>query len=530
MKLHQNKWFLIIIILIVQTAVLCCFGSYKKGMHFDECFSYFNTNNSVGRGAYDRSYVTSEDIMKDFYVLPGEGFNYPYVVKLQSYDVHPPVFYLLLHTLCSFIPGVFSMWQGLALNIVYALISSVIIYFIAYEFTHKETVSFVIALSCAINPGTVCNVMYIRMYCLMSLWIVLCIYLHQKMDKYEELNNMPIKYCILSGVLAFLGFLTHYFYLVFLFFIEASFIIPRLFAFKKNIKGIIKYGLSVLLAGILGVLAYPSCLGHVHSGYRGQEVQSYLFDASDIFDRLSFFGGLANRFIFSGFMYIFVLISVLLLVAAYYKKKRGTQTDERVGEFVKFIFIPTVGYFLVSAKCSLLGDEAMMRYQLPIYALIVLSLALIIYGCATFVFKDSKGKVILLCIIGVVFVALNVVGLVKKNVFYLYPEQEKMNEIAQSVSDCDCVYIYNSETSKYLLWNDFKQLSYFDRVFFVNSEDMTPITEKEISESEKLVVFISTLGEKDFDEYKSFILESNENVSSGTKLYDAMYAKVYCFE
>ncbi len=98
------------------------FGSLKKGMHFDECFSYFNTNNSVGRQAYDRDFVTREDILKDFYVKPGEEFNYSYVVKLQSYDVHPPVFYILLHTVCSFMPGIFSMWQGLGLNILYTVI------------------------------------------------------------------------------------------------------------------------------------------------------------------------------------------------------------------------------------------------------------------------------------------------------------------------------------------------------------------------------------------------------------------------
>ena len=48
--------------------------------------------------------------------------NYKYVYDLQSYDVHPPVYYFMLHTVCSVMPGVFSMWQGIGLNILFSLI------------------------------------------------------------------------------------------------------------------------------------------------------------------------------------------------------------------------------------------------------------------------------------------------------------------------------------------------------------------------------------------------------------------------
>ena len=505
-------------------------------MHFDECFSYFNTNNSVGRLAYDRTYVSSYDIMKDFYVLDGEGFNYPYVVLLQSYDVHPPVFYIFLHTLCSFMPGVFSMWQGVALNILYALITTVFIYLTVNEITKNIYVSYFISGLVAVNTGVICNVMYIRMYALMALWISICVYLHVRMARYENFNDIPIKYPIIGFVLTFLGFLTHYFYLVFLFFIEAAFFIPKLFRFKNNFKGIIKYGLFILAAGILGVAVYPSCLGHVHSGYRGQEVTSYLLDASDIFTRFEFFGGLINKYVFNNTMYIFILLCVLMLVTAFSKshkdKKMNTNDveDYRVRALIECIIIPTLGYFIISSKCSLLGDEAMMRYQLPIYSLIIVSIAVTIYECVNYVIKNKKAAFWINTCLGTVFLIISIVGVLKGNVFYLYPEQERMEEIAAEHSNDPCLYIYNNESSKYLLWNDFMQLAKYNEVYFVNSEDLTPIDDAKINNAESLVVYTSIMGELDFEKYKSFVLESDTNVTNATKLYDGMYAKAYYFE
>lgn len=529
MRFHLNK-VLLISLLLIQTIVLIYFGSMKKGMHFDECFSYFNTNNSVGRQAYDRSFVTSSDIMKDFYVKDGEGFNYSYVVELQSYDVHPPLFYLLLHTICSFFPNSFSMWYGLSLNIIYALVTTFFIYLIAERFTRSKYISFGIALIAAINPGVISNVMYIRMYCLMTIFIVIAVYLHLLMNENDDMNSLSLKYIILNSLLAFLGFMTHYFYLAFLFFLEAGFWLPKIIKWKNNYKGIIKYFLSLLAAGGLGILLYPACLGHVNSGYRGQEVKSYMLTFSDFGERISFFMGLINDYIFDNLFYIIAIIALLLLLTSYYKTKKNGRISPLANTFIECIFVPVVGYFLVSAKGALLGDVTMMRYQLPIYSLVIISVLLILFGCINYLVNNSRIKKTIYLCAGVLFLGMNIHGMLNNHVNYLYENQKMMNEIANEHKDEVCIYLYNDEANKYLLWNDFMELSKFDEVYFVLASNKEEIAEAKIKNAKKLVVFVSSLNENDdFNEYVKLIEDNNLNVKNYEKLYDAMYATVYEF-
>lgn len=500
-------------------------------MHFDEFFSYFNTNNSVGRQVYDRTFVEREDIVKDFYVKDGEEFNYSYVIKLQGYDVHPPVYYLFLHTLCSFMPGVFSYWQGLSLNILFLCISSIFVYLIVYEMTGNSIASFVISLFTAVNPGCISNCMFVRMYALLTLWITLNCYLHIRMAKSDDLENLSLKYILLNGILAYLGFLTHYFYLVFLFFIEISFWLPKLFGIKKYYKSLIKYFLSICLFGILGVVSFPQCLGHVNSGYRGVEVKSNMFDFSDFGSRMSFFGGLINKFVFGNGLYVYLLIAMLLLITSYFLLKKNPKRYDNVSLYIECLLLPVAGYFLVSAKGSLIGEEAMMRYQLPIYGLLVVILSLVVYGCCIVVFEKEKIRKTVLYILAGSFAAVTVLSLIRGNVYYLYPEQADFRQIAENNASKECVYIYNSEDNKYFLWNDVEQLWQYDRIYFVNSDNSELLNEKEICESRDLIVYVSTLNMKeDFDEYANLIFNSDKEISTYTKLYSGVYADCYEFK
>ena len=54
------------------------------------------------------------------YVAPqgSTRFNYASVYYNQTQDVHPPLFYFLLHTVCSLFPGSFTKWTGLGMNLV----------------------------------------------------------------------------------------------------------------------------------------------------------------------------------------------------------------------------------------------------------------------------------------------------------------------------------------------------------------------------------------------------------------------------
>ena len=539
MNKHKKLIFLILL-LFIETAVLITIGFHKEGMHFDEFFSYFNTNNSYGREAYDRSWVSSENIKKDFYVLPGERFNYANVIRLQSYDVHPPVYYLFLHTVCSLTCGIYSMWQGIGLNIFFSLVITVFLYLIINRFIKNDIVSTVICLMMILNPGFISNVMFIRMYCLMTMFIVIQIYIHILMADRKELKNIPTLYMILSSIITYLGFLTHYFYLVFLFFLEAAFLIPHLSKIKTEFKHIAKYSLFVLFAGIAGVLSYPSCLGQVNSGYRGVEVKGYMTDLSDIGMRFRFFGGLIDRFVFNDLGYFILLIICLLFVTALFirsseKKNPGIyhkyESYKDTGLIIRFLIIPTFGYFIISSKGSLIGDEAMMRYQLPIYPLILSTTAIVIYCLISYLFRKKAKMIILISLVmGGLFIISDIISVKNGGVYYLYPENKQRVDISKANRDKTCIYLYNTENNKYFIWSDSDQLWQFDRVYFADVNNPDPVDDPVIKGSDELIVFISKLDQLDDpDLYIDMIKRSDPKVTSFKKLYETEYAGVYEF-
>lgn len=64
------------------------------------------------------SWLDGSDFREFLTVEAGEHFAYQSVYDNNTYDAHPPLFYFLLHTVCSLFPGVYSPWLGIVMNIV----------------------------------------------------------------------------------------------------------------------------------------------------------------------------------------------------------------------------------------------------------------------------------------------------------------------------------------------------------------------------------------------------------------------------
>ena len=124
----EKKYIAFMILMIAaQVAVLIYFGARKAGFHEDVFYSYFSSNRSAGLYTPDGEWVDTETILNEFRVLPGERFHFGTVKLVQSWDVHPPLWYYLLHFACSLSAGVFSKWQGLAVNIVGFVIAQLLL-------------------------------------------------------------------------------------------------------------------------------------------------------------------------------------------------------------------------------------------------------------------------------------------------------------------------------------------------------------------------------------------------------------------
>ena len=83
--------FAMTVVISMIAAVVCC--SNKQGMHEDEFYSYYSSNRTYGLIA--EGTVSRDTVMDELTVRDGEGFNFALVKEVQSWDVHPPLYYFI---------------------------------------------------------------------------------------------------------------------------------------------------------------------------------------------------------------------------------------------------------------------------------------------------------------------------------------------------------------------------------------------------------------------------------------------------
>ena len=226
----------IILIAIVHIALCLFFGSQKAGFHEDEYYTYWSVSCEDVTPA-NFTWHTGHELQQRFLVQPGEQFSYDMVVKNQAADVHPPLYYIALHTLMSLFAGRFYKWFGILLNLGFSLITLVGVVTFVYHLPGDAEVSTqeecsanvrmqkrcMVALLCglayAISPSAISGVMLTRMYAMSTMWTVLYALVFVLLMK--ELEGSKRRFALLTvggATICYATFLTHYFSLLVPFF------------------------------------------------------------------------------------------------------------------------------------------------------------------------------------------------------------------------------------------------------------------------------------------------------------------------
>ncbi|MGN1180148.1 MAG: hypothetical protein ACI4SD_02955, partial [Suilimivivens sp.] len=248
----KRKWITgaaFLLLLLLQIATLCYFGGRKSGFHEDEFYSYYSTNKTAGLFVNDRQWMDRDSFRNDFVVLPGEEFRYGVVKQMQSWDVHPPLYYYILHTVCSLFPGVFSKWLGIGVNLIAFVPCFLLLAYLVYHAVVREEneenrrkgiiLSFLTCLSWGFSAAVVSGVMFIRMYQWLTLFVLLCACLHIRAIRKKDYG---LRFLIPLALTVFLGFMTQYYYIIFHFFMGVGFCF--LLLREKRIKELFGYALS----------------------------------------------------------------------------------------------------------------------------------------------------------------------------------------------------------------------------------------------------------------------------------------------
>lgn len=472
------------IILLISILVSVFYGFQKQGFHEDEYYTYFSSNRSLGLYQPDREWQDRQTVYDEFSVKKGEGFNYGLVKLVQSWDVHPPIYYWIFHTVCSLTPGSFSKWSGIIANLIAFVISFLALYALMKAVELPFHLQMFTLFFFGINTQTVsCNLL-IRMYAWLTAAIILCAYAHvMLMKKYDSYSDDLRKYW-LKGILpvmaiSYVGFLIQYFYIFFFVSIGAAFTFWILFG-KKNIKAAALYVSSCAVSLLLAIATYPSALSHMFGGYRGTGASGSLFDLKNTWMRISFFVGLLNDFVFSGSLIIVMIMLMLGTMALLVANKKHKKIEAEA----IILTVGAIGYFLLTSKCALLVGSASGRYEMPIYGLLIMLLFWDLY----YVIDAIGNKAYLIAMTAALLVFLLKGHFSDKNVLFLYPEDvEKMNYASEN-HDGIAVVMFNPATA-HNVWRLTDELLCYDKVFYMDEENTEVLKDKEVTEADKIILY-----------------------------------------
>lgn len=525
-------------LLLLQILTLFYFGNRKAGFHEDEIYTYYSSNKTAGLFVNDRQWMEQNQLWNDFVVLEGEGFRYSVVKQMQSWDVHPPLYYYIFHTVCSLFPERFSKWTGIGVNMIAYVICYILLAYASYTAAaprvgkkqEGERFAFLTCFVWGFSSAVISGVMFIRMYQWLTVFVLLCITLHLRAVKKQDYR---IKTFLLPlAITVFLGFMTQYYYIIFHFFLGFGFC---LFLLKnKKIKEMFAYAAACAAGLLSAILYYPASLSHIFRGYRGTEAVSEFGDASNTWGRLRFFYGLFDDYVMNGTLSWWILAICLLAVTAGYLRKKGKLQIGFWNPAVGLIFFACAGYFFTIAKTALLLGETSNRYQLPIYGLLLFlilysiwSLLSEVTASAAQAMGEKKFHFALMGVFVLLLTLINLIAIRNGKVFFLYEEEKEVMEFVKSHQDDTVVVLYN-EASPDNIWRLSDELMQYERTYLASQADLTPLTDPEVTEAVPLLVYAAD--HENQEEALENILRSNKNLTSYQTIAQKGLWRLYLFE
>ena len=521
------KYKLHLLVIMIVLFVQVFFAFEKEGYHMDELISYEMANaeynpwivptQPVGRlakfmhkeidapsfaGTVSNLYNTVKDVVvnrggskilsykADVYEEPvwiskeqfvdylttdkNDDFNYISVVFNVKDDNHPPVHFMLLHTMSSVFSGSMSSMLGLIINII-MLVGSMLILMKLGLFLEKEKVfpknfgycfGIVSSLMYGCSHAAIATSLLIRMYGVLTFLCLSTFYLHLKKwykEEYAANNKLLI-------VVTILGFWTQYFFLFYC--LTLSLLTMLMLLYKKRKSETIIYIRSMVLAAIIGVLGYPFAIEDVFRSGRGVEAIENLKGGLGAYcERIVQFGSIAisrcfgNVSIGLGILVIILTVTVVLFV-----------NKKNYRSLLLFFYLPAIGYFFAAAKMSPMYVD---RYIMALFPFMVSWLA--IFLCV--LLQKNKGikySTIVLLIGYCVFHILTYDGT------YLYKGYERQIQISKEYGDLSCVCLYEG----YGFYENVIEFTNYERTLLVKPQELLERRDTESVENQEKMIFL----------------------------------------
>lgn len=446
----------------------------KNDYYIDEIYSY-GLSNDTGVDInmtfeYDKTYTPGASLYWDYVeVQKGEQFDYASVWRNQANDVHPPLYYAVLHTICSFFPDTFSKWYAGVINIASALLTLFLIRKIILIMTDNKYIRDILSVVFILTNGMLGGVSFFRMYMMAMMWVTLLTYLLLK--QVEEKQDR--RFYIGIALAAFAGALTHYYVIVYEVLISCVYGIYLLY--RKRIKETLLFVLTMAVAGVASVAVFPAMLQHIFFGYRGTEAFGNLGNNADWWESVKEYYGFVDVQMF-GKTLSYIIVALVMLAVMRCFKNYFEKALELTGEGFCFGFerkaviryalmlIPCVLYFILISRIAF---DPIDRYISPIYAVFYVAVMCIVCMVFRYFFK---GRIYVAA--SVLLATLLISGNYINSTWpFLFRSSISLLTAAEAHSDYDCICVMGGSSNSQF-YPAFVEYSNYKSITVISFEEL----------------------------------------------------------
>lgn len=409
---------------------------------------------------------------RDYVTVDGsDAFDYLSVYFNVKDDNHPPVHFMLLHTMSSLFPGTLSPWLGCTINLICVGITLWLLLRLGRKLSdifgmeeQGRLLGILAVLLYGLSTGALASVLLIRMYCLLSCLCVALLSIHVEKWKEHGFDRRN------KGLIAItvLGFLTQYFFLFYCLLLAA--VTAAGLLCSKRIRELWIYIRSMVVAAVIGLVLFPFAIADVFSSGRGVEALDNLASGFAGYGArlLAFARILADRTVGDMLLGAGCATAVVLAVVLWYRRHRGQETGmtQAVRGILCMLIIPVVGYYLLASRMS---PYLVDRYVMPMFPMIALLFALLLCCLGKRLAKASGWKERLVGI-GLIALILVVQGLrlASYDGEYLYRGYGQQEQLAEEYASLPCICVYAGVG----YYENLPEFMHYDKTLLVTEEEL----------------------------------------------------------
>ena len=456
----------IAILLILLNAVF--FESKKEGFFLDEKATFHIANASFTNMGDFRKRLThnNSSILKTYWEVhadapmvlghrysyaevsdmfdaqKGEKFTFLSTLILTVPDSHPPFYYLLFNVFDSVLIGVSLMHVGFIINIIALLLTCILLFRIIFYFTEDCFCSVLGVLFYGLSYDFINSAMYIRMYALLTFWLVLLLYLYLSMVKnnYQWDGKLLLKICIVE----FFAMLTQFYAAIFIFPLFCI-TVTTLLAHKITVK---KYILSQIVTAAVYLIVWPASVFQVLFNGRTEDIKNNAASFM-LFSRLKEFSVLLRNSIFGGSKKILLLTFALLILFGLFCLIKEVRSD--FSAFLTsdrfalgaYLIIPATVFYVISAYIS---PWVVDRYVMPTIPIICAIIVIVFWKGSGMIVKSRYIRASIIAL----FVMMIYVLSLRLSPEYAFPVTAEKIDFVNEYQDYEALIIDPEHDMEYL--------------------------------------------------------------------------------